>query len=215
MTAADRGDADGNEGGDDEGAGGAGGADADRPVVLVAEDERGLAELFETWLSEAYEVRVAYDGAEAVERYDEAVDVVLLDRHMPRGSGDEVLAHVREADPACGVAMVTAVEPDFDVVDLPFDEYVLKPASRDELLSIVETLRRRREYDRGIRRHYRLSTTLTLLESHKDPEALATSEEYRRLREEFEALDAELTRTVEEMTPEDVGAVLRADSVEQ
>jgi DNA-binding response OmpR family regulator len=190
-------------------------ADHDAPVVLVAEDERGLADLFETWLSESYEVRVAYDGAEAVERYDEAVDVVLLDRHMPRSSGDEVLDHVREADPACGVAMVTAVEPDFDVVDLPFDEYVLKPASREELLSLVETLLRRREYDRGVRRHYRLSATMALLESHKNPDVLAASEEYRRLREEFEALDAELASTVERMTPEDVGAVLRADSVEQ
>jgi DNA-binding response OmpR family regulator len=195
--------------------GGRGEASADPPVVLVAEDERGLADLFEAWLSESYEVRVAYDGAEAIERYDSDVDVVLLDRHMPRNSGDEVLSHVREHDPDCGVAMVTAVEPDFDVVDLPFDEYVLKPVDRDELLSTVESLRRRRTYDRGLRRHYRLTETLTLLESHKDEATLAASDEYQSLVAELEALDRELSSTVEELTAEDVGAVLRAESSER
>jgi DNA-binding response OmpR family regulator len=189
--------------------------DADRPVVLVAEDEAGLAEVFESWLSAAYDVRIAHDGAEAIELYDDDVDVLLLDRHMPHESGDDVLAHVREGDSVPGVAMVTAVEPDFDVVDLPFDEYVLKPTDREELLSLVETLRRRRAYDRGVRRHYRLTAKLALLEGHKDEAELADSEAYRQLREELDALDRELSDTVRAMSPEDVSAVLRAGSTER
>lgn len=184
------------------------------PTVLVAEDDRGLARLLETWLSEDYEVRVAYDGDEAIDRYDDDVDVVLLDRKMPGRSGDQVLDHVREADPVCGVAMVTAVDPDFDLVDLPFDEYVCKPVAKTELTSLVETLLRRRTYDRGARRHYRLVRTLALLEEHRSDDELAASDEYDRLRSDLAELDRELSDAVEDLNAEDVGAVLRAESGE-
>jgi len=58
---------------------------------------------------------------------DETVDVVLLDRMMPGMSGQEVLAAIRERGLDCRVAMVTAVDADFDVIEMGFDEYLGKP----------------------------------------------------------------------------------------
>jgi DNA-binding response OmpR family regulator len=188
--------------------------EGDRPIVLLAEDERHLADLFASWLSETYEVRVAYDGTEAVELYDDAVDVVLLDRKMPGNSGDEVLEEIRESGGDCGVAMVTAVDPDLDVSELPFDEYLLKPTDEDELRSLVETLRRRTRCEAELRRHYRLTAKLDLLEEHVPPEELAASEEYRRLQDDLDALDRALSETVDDLSSADVGAVLRSESLD-
>jgi CheY-like chemotaxis protein len=41
--------------------------------------------------AEEYEVRTATGGPEALDLVDEEVDVALLDRRMPRMSGDELL----------------------------------------------------------------------------------------------------------------------------
>jgi DNA-binding response OmpR family regulator len=208
-------DGEGRGDGGKAGDGATGAGDGGQPVVLVAEDERGLADLFASWLADDYEVRVAYDGESALERYDASVDVVLLDRKMPGSSGDEVLRRVREDDGDCGVAMVTAVDPDFDVVDMAFDEYVVKPVDRGELFDLVETLRRRTDLAADLRRHYRLAATLSALEAHKTAEELAESEAYARLEAELAAIDGTLSAAVDEMSSADVGAVLRSEAPER
>ena len=106
-------------------------------TVLLVDDEPELVEIYEMWFEGAYTTRTAYGGRQALEAFDEDVDVVLLDRRMPGMSGDEVLERFREGDHDCPVVMVTAVEPDQGIVELPFDEYVVKPADRTELLEVV------------------------------------------------------------------------------
>ncbi|MFB6198617.1 MAG: response regulator transcription factor, partial [Halobacteriaceae archaeon] len=85
-------------------------------TVLVVEDERNLADLFGTWLEGEYDVRVSYTGEDALEEFDDGVDVVLLDRRMPDISGDEILKEINQSVHECQVAMVTGVDPDFDIV---------------------------------------------------------------------------------------------------
>jgi CheY-like chemotaxis protein len=63
----------------------------DEGTVLVVDDEPQLAELYSMQLAEEYEVRTATGGPEALDLVDEEVDVALLDRRMPRMSGDELL----------------------------------------------------------------------------------------------------------------------------
>jgi CheY-like chemotaxis protein len=111
-----------------------------RKKVLVAEDEKELADLYTIWLSEEYEVVTAHDGEEAVEKYDEDVDVVLLDRRMPKMSGDEALEEIRDGPGDCMAAMVTAVEPKKDILSMEFEEYLRKPTSKDELTELTENL---------------------------------------------------------------------------
>lgn len=187
-------------------------SDNTEPVVLVAEDQRRLANLFTSVLSDDYEVRTAYDGETAIELHDPAVDVVLLDRNMPDASGDEVLRHVREAPGVCGVAMVTAVEPALDIADMGFDEYMVKPVDITELDSLVETLRQRTACDEALRRHYRLTTKIALLEEHLHPAELTDSEEYQRLQAELAEIDRRVSATVGDLDSADVGAILQPDS---
>jgi DNA-binding response OmpR family regulator len=153
----------------------------DTPLVLVVEDERDLSDLYRTWLVKSYRVRTARDGRTALDELDGEVDIVLLDRRMPDLSGDEVLDRIRERDLDCRIAMVTAVEPDTDIVDMAFDDYLVKPVSEEELVRTVENLRIRDEYGDGVKRLFSLASKKALLESEKDLLELESSSNYQRL----------------------------------
>ena len=164
----------------------------DTPLVLVVEDERDLSDLYRTWLANTYRVRTARDGRTALEELDDEVDIVLLDRRMPDLSGDEVLDRIRELDLDCRVAMVTAVEPDTDVVDMAFDDYLVKPVSEEELVRTVENLRIRNEYGDGVKRLFSLASKKALLESEKDMLELESNSDYQRLCADLGDLRADL-----------------------
>jgi DNA-binding response OmpR family regulator len=175
--------------------------------VLVVEDEAELAELFAEWLSEEYEVRVATGGEEALDRADADVDVVLLDRLMPGISGDEVLERIRDRDLSVRVAMVTAVEPDFDVLEMGFDDYVVKPLFREDVRRLVRGLLERNEYDRHLSALFALASKLAALESHKTEEELDESEEYTRLKADVERTRDRVAELESDMSESDFEAV--------
>jgi DNA-binding response OmpR family regulator len=112
----------------------------DNPTVLVVDDDHDVADAYDFWLSERYDVRTAGDGEEALEAVCESIDAVLLDRRMPTLSGDEALVELRDRGCDVPVAMVSAVDPSYDEADLPCDAYLTKPVTRIELLEAVEAL---------------------------------------------------------------------------
>ena len=172
---------------------------SDETTVLVVDDERDIADLYSAWLEESYAVRTAYRAGEALEKADEAVDVVLLDRQMPEMTGDEVLERVRERELDCRVVMVTAVDPDFDIVDMPFDDYLTKPVMLEELRDAVERMCTREDYDEKMQDFFALSAKKATLEAQKDPVELRNNEEYERLDEQVEELREEADDTVAEI----------------
>ena len=164
--------------------------------VLVVEDQEYLADLYAEWLSESFTTSVAYDGTRALEIIDDDIDVVLLDRRMPGLSGQAVLEEIRSRELACSVAIVTAVEPDFDVIEMGFDDYLTKDVSQQDLKETVERLVTRSTYDEQVRNHLAMVGTKEILEEEKDPAELAASERYARLEEKIaesrQQLDARL-----------------------
>ncbi|WP_136588934.1 response regulator transcription factor [Salinigranum halophilum] len=183
------------------------GTDSDGPpVVLVADDEAELAELYAHWLTDEYEVRVATGGEEALELATDDVDVALLDRRMPMMTGDEVLAALRERGINCRVAMITAVEPDVDIVDMPFDDYLVKPVTREELHSVVSVLLSRAAFDSRTQEFFALASKKATLESAQKDEPTT---EYKRLTERMEQLRSELDETLTEYSNDDFEAAFR------
>jgi len=178
-------------------------------TVLVVDDERDLADLYAAWLGEGYDVRVAYGGERALELIDDTVDVALVDRLMPDRSGDEVVEEIRARGFDCRVAMVTAVEPDFDILDLGFDDYVVKPVRREELLDVVETLLTRETYDSQLQEYFSLISKRAALETQKSERELADSEEYGELTARIDALDADLSETTAALDDRDFEVALR------
>ncbi|WP_152041380.1 response regulator transcription factor [Salinigranum salinum] len=182
------------------------GADDDRPVVLVTDDEAELAELYAHWLADSYEVLVATSGEEALELATDDVDVALLDRRMPSMTGDEVLSALRQRGVNCRVAMITAVEPDLDIVQMPFDDYLVKPITREELHSVVEVLLSRAQFDDRTQEFFALASKKATLESAaKD----GSSDEYERLTARMRQLRGELDDTLSQFSNEEFEAAFR------
>ena len=110
-----------------------------RPNVLVVDDEQEVADAYALRVKGACDVEAVYDGETALDRAsDRPIDVLLLDRHMPGLSGDEVLASLADRGFDGQIVMVTAIDPGFDVLDMPFDDYLCKPLEREDVRAAVD-----------------------------------------------------------------------------
>jgi len=162
-------------------------------TVLVVEDEQELADLYAEYLTDSYEVQVVYSGEEAIEMVSDDIDAMLLDRRMPAVSGNEVLSTLERQNIECRVALVTAVNPDFDIIDLRIDDYVVKPITRREMHETVERLLRIDEYNERMQELTSKKLKRNVLEVEKTRAELQESEEFDRLTEEI----ARIEETVE------------------
>ncbi|QLG28470.1 HalX domain-containing protein [Halorarum halophilum] len=177
--------------------------------VLIVEDEPEVAELYRGYLEGRYDVQVANTGEEALELVDGNVDAVLLDRRLPDISGAEVLEEIRSRELDCRVAMVTAVEPDVDIVEMGFDLYLVKPATRDDILSTIERLDTRSNYDAKLQRTAALVTKRAVLEAERTPTELRSSPEYEDLLSRIESLQNDLDDIAAAFSPDDYRMLFR------
>lgn len=171
--------------------------------VLVVDDERGLADLYAVWLGDDHEVKTAYSGQEAVEKVTSDTDIVILDRRMPQMSGDKVLTIIRDRDLGCQVVMVTGVSADFDILALPFDAYLSKPASEDDLNAVIKRLHRRSTYEEALQDYFSLVSRQATVQAEKQPEQLAGNDEYAALVDEIETRREELDSLTDQLDEED------------
>ena len=121
----------------------------EKPVVLLVEDERALAQVIVRELDAAgYQVYHAIDGLSALELHGQkAVDLVLLDWMLPHLNGLDVLRRLRQ-NSATPVLMLTARGEEADRViglEVGADDYLTKPFSMRELVARVRALLRRTE----------------------------------------------------------------------
>ncbi|WP_122088967.1 winged helix-turn-helix transcriptional regulator [Halalkalicoccus subterraneus] len=162
------------------------------PTVLIVDDDPRLVNMHASWLDPDHTVKRAYDGEEAFRQLDESVDAVVLDRRMPGVSGEDVLARIREWNLDCGVVMLSAVEPDFDIVDMGFDDYIVKPGYRHEVREAVTDVLAREMHDEPLREYLALSAKESLLRAEKSDVDLAASDEYTALSERIASLESKL-----------------------
>lgn len=178
------------------------------PVVLVADDDRRISGMHTTWLSEDYTVRTAADGEATLRELDTDVDVLVLDRRMPGLSGDEVLDWLRSQHYDARVVMVTSEDPDLDLLEMEFDEYLTKPVGKDDLQAAVADLVERGEYDDQRQEYLALRAKLSILQAENSMEQLEGTEAYGRLQSRLEALEptaedveADAAETLERFPP--------------
>jgi DNA-binding response OmpR family regulator len=180
----------------------------DQSTVVVVDDEQDVADLYAMWLQDDYRVQSAYEGDAALDVLDESVDVVLLDRRMPGQSGDEVLEEIRDRELNCRVVMVTAVKPDFDILEMGFDDYLVKPVSKDDLHETVEQMLTRVDYGAKLQEYFSLVSKKSVLEAEKDLQSLHESDDYVELENRVERLRSDVDDTRDELDDHDdfVGA---------
>lgn len=172
---------------------------SDQPTVVVVDDERDLADIFSSQITSKYSVRTVYDGQSALEMIDNEVDVVLLDRRMPTLSGNDVLDRIRAEGYECKVIMITAVVPDFDIIEMPFDDYLCKPIDKQTLLDAIDQQLTAKKYHEKLSELYQVKSKLALLEAEKSVDDLEASTEYQQLKQRTVATQTQAESLVSEL----------------
>jgi DNA-binding response OmpR family regulator len=151
--------------------------------VVIVEDELDLANAYKANLKGRCSVSIAKTKREAIKQIGENTDIVLLDRNLPKASGEEILIELRD-DPEFNaqVAMLTAVRPDEDIVDIPVDDYKTKQISRTELHKLVDSLLLREAFEDISKKFFRLNSKRAALQESDS----ANGETYQKLTEEID-----------------------------
>lgn len=121
-------------------------------TILVVEDEADLANVLSYHLKrEGYDCQLAADGQEALSAVQRRTpDLIVLDRMLPRVSGDDVAMRLK-SDPRTAnvpVVMLTAKAEETDELvgfALGADDYIRKPFSVKLLLARISAVLKRRE----------------------------------------------------------------------
>lgn len=116
-------------------------------TILVVEDEEKIVEGIKAYLeSRYYRVVCALDGEMAMEEFDKvSPDLVILDRMLPKKSGEEVCQYIRKRS-RTPIIMLTAKvreEEKLEGFSMGADDYMTKPFSPRELLARVDSILRR------------------------------------------------------------------------
>lgn len=116
--------------------------------ILLVEDDPSLGPTLAGGLrEEGFQVDLAADGAEAdLFLRDRTYDVIILDRLLPDGRGEELLARWRRQGLQTPVLMLTALDAVADRVTglrAGADDYLCKPFAFAELVARLEALARR------------------------------------------------------------------------
>ena len=116
-------------------------------TVLIVEDEESFVEALVVGLKrEGFLVKVARDGAEALDMFEIVrPDLVLLDVMLPKVSGIDVCREIR-AKSRVPIIMVTAKASEIDTVvglEVGADDYVSKPYRLRELVARMRAVLRR------------------------------------------------------------------------
>lgn len=156
--------------------------------ILIVDDEAGILELYESYLKDSFEVITANSGTVGLEKMDESIDLVLLDRRMPGMNGDEVLQELRDRGFVCPIIMVTAVSPDRDIAVLPFNEYLTKPVSRQNLHDAIDRVMDLSDRELHVQEFFALMDKKLALEHQLDIKEFWHSEEYEQLIERMDEI---------------------------
>jgi DNA-binding response OmpR family regulator len=169
------------------------------PRVLVVDDEKQVADAYALRMEGVADTTIAYSGEEALATVDpsDPPDVVLLDRHMPGMSGDDVLTQLRELDARMRVIMITAIDPQLAILELPFDEYLCKPVERADVRAAVDQQCQVLAYDL-LGEYFRLESKRAVISAELSQEQLQEYDEFV----ELDARTSEVRARAERLLPE-------------
>ncbi|OOF67707.1 response regulator [Rodentibacter caecimuris] len=114
--------------------------------ILLVDDDMEITELLSQVLKlEGFDVEIAHNGKEALEKLNNSISLVLLDVMMPVLNGVETLKQVRRISDI-PVMMLTARGEEIDRVlglELGADDYLPKPFNDRELVARIKAILRR------------------------------------------------------------------------
>lgn len=179
--------------------------------VFVVEDNIELTNLYASWGDGRYTVEAAHTGKETINKILEdefSFDVVLLDRQLPDLDYTEVL-EVIHRHRETRVALLTAVTPETDIVNVDIDAYIRKPIDKTDFCEIVERLYSRTVFTADLTRYYALAEKRATLQRYCTESDLANDEQYHQLAEEMKELETKMAETVDFNDPLEVEQIIQ------
>lgn len=115
--------------------------------ILIVDDNKQITSILKEYAKKnGYKPIVAYDGLDALEKFEvEKPDILLLDVMMPGLDGFEVCKRIRKISNV-PIIMVTARGEDYDRImglEIGADDYIVKPFSPGEVMARVKAIMRR------------------------------------------------------------------------
>ena len=110
--------------------------------ILLVDDEKTMVKyLSKQLVKKGFDIRVAYNGLDALEQVKAAdFDVVLLDVLMPGMNGIETLKEIKKIKPQTEVIMLTghaSVEVGIEGMKAGAFNYIMKPFDPNELVAEI------------------------------------------------------------------------------
>ena len=118
--------------------------------ILIVEDEETIVNFIKNRLkSDIYDVDIAYDGKEALQKISSnSYDLITLDIMLPHVDGFEICQNIRKKSKQTLVVMISALDTmEFKTkgYDFGIDDYIAKPFSAKELAIKIQSLLKRQE----------------------------------------------------------------------
>jgi YesN/AraC family two-component response regulator len=122
------------------------------PTMIVADDDEMIRDvLFSQLTAKGYDVRIATDGNEAWELFrKQPSEILITDLEMPRMTGQELIAKVKEHSPDTIIIVLTGhgtLDSARKIIDIGCDEYLVKPIKNIEMGLVLK---------RSLERHHLL-----------------------------------------------------------
>ena len=120
-------------------------------ILLVDDDESVVEPLRERLEQSDFEVILAHNGREGLEKAISVdPDIILLDNYMPIMTGPEALERLREHPKGkdLSVIMVTAANRIADIDDADkcgIEDYIIKPFKTHDLIGKIEAIMERKK----------------------------------------------------------------------
>ncbi|MGE5370480.1 MAG: response regulator [Solirubrobacterales bacterium] len=113
--------------------------------VLIVDDQKGVCRLLqELFTMEGYEVAVAGDGREALEKFEPfEPDIVLMDMKMPHMNGLEAAQEMLKINPKVPIIMMTAygeIEMVHKALKIGVRRHITKPFDILDLRDLVRDI---------------------------------------------------------------------------
>jgi len=111
--------------------------------ILIVDDELTIRELCKELLEEeGYEVTLAVDGQDALDKMDyDIFDLFLIDMAMPRIGGFELMKMIKRKQPLAVIVILTgfsSIEGAVKAVHAGAFQYLSKPINSEELFEVVK-----------------------------------------------------------------------------
>lgn len=174
--------------------------------ILVIEDEASLAQLYSHHLGEKHDVEVETTGKQGIASVTPDTDLIFLDRKLGDITGDEVIEEVRRSETDCQIIMVTAVDPEFDIIEMDIEGYINKPVDKQDLLDAAKQAFLLEEYEELVEEFYKLRQKRATLSANFSSTTLqqADDERYTWLMDRLETVEKRISEIAEQFPNEDM-----------